>query len=155
MLLSMIASFLLAKRFSGKKYLSRMTIIIASISLLSVGLNSVTSDHGVGYINPKLPIPPLPLTLPVYAGYYLTVTGGQSTDNITETYGFERHYTLFFLGMTIKHYNLGSDFAVLPFEDFILAYALFTLINLTGAVLGYWLSKSTFIKRHFARSPTK
>lgn len=155
MLISMVVSFLLARRFSGKKYLSRMAAILASASLLSVGLNSVTSDYNTGYINPKLPVPPLPLSLPFYAGSYLAVIGGQTTSNKTQLYGFERHYALFFLGMTIKHYNLGSAFGVLPFEDFVLVYAFFALVNLIGAMLGCWINESTFIKKYFARRPLK
>lgn len=131
MLLSMFVSFLLARKFGGKKYVLLMTTYLALVSLLSVGLVFVTWGHDK-YYGPRFP---LPLSFPFHATYYHTVQGGQVIDNVTTTYSFQPYYGLFFFTLKIESFPFGS----FSFGDLMLVHSFFALDNLLGAILGFWI----------------
>jgi len=56
---------------------------------------------------------------------------------------------LFFLRSTID--GLDPYLINLTPSYIILLVSFFLLINVVGAILGYWISKTTFMNRYFAR----
>jgi hypothetical protein len=129
MLLSILLSFLLARKSTGKFHLLLMTILLILVSFFSLGLPSFVSSYqryDLKY--------PLPLSFPFYASLY-------------HTRGFELilnhaiRYSLGFLGFEI----VGSW---LPFTlwELLPFYSLFLLANITGAIIGYWRGKSTVLE---------
>jgi len=115
MLLSMVISFLLARRFSGKKYVLLMTILLVLVAFLSV----LT----------------IPLSFPFYVASYIEVTGGQVIDNMTMMNAFQPYYDIVFLTLKIEGFEPGT----IQHIDLVLVYSFFVLVNLLGAILGFWI----------------
>jgi len=131
MLLSMFISFILARKFTGKTYVSLMTVSLILVSLFSMGLPRLfpyyqyQSRYELKY--------PLPLSFPFYASLQpVTVT-------TRPPYGPISSYLLHFL--TFEFVRVYAPFTL---GWLCLYYSFFLLFNLIGAIFGYWISKTTF-----------
>jgi len=145
MLLSMFTSFLLARKFGRVTYVLLTTVALVFISFFSVGLPRAFS--GRDYPTPSYY--PLPFSFPFY-----------SIDNPHSHWGMltvvSESYEIYFLTFRIAEfwdfYPLSQrSYNMIPFRF----YLYFLLINLVGAILGYWISKSAFIERYLARRKPK
>jgi len=153
MLLSMFISFLLARKFRGKVYVLLMILVPVLISLFSIGFPSVWGtlewySLAVEHVREgttiwHMNIPAIPLSFPFYA-------------SISEEYHFLPFivdYTppplyqieLYFL--TNQIWTNGHVHWVLTSEHTILLVSSFLLVNIVGAIFGYWISKLTFIEK--------
>jgi len=153
MLLSMFISFLLARKFRGKVYVLLVILVPVLISLSSIGFPSVWGtlewySLAVEHVEEgttiwHLNIPAIPLSFPFYA-------------SISEEYHFLPFivdYTppplyqieLYFL--TNQIWTNGHVHWVLTSEHTILLVSSFLLVNIVGAIFGYWISKLTFIEK--------
>jgi hypothetical protein len=133
MLLSMFISFILARKFTGKTYVSLMTVLLILVSLFSMGLPRLLpyyqyqSTYELKY--------PLPLSFPFYASLQPVTVTGRPPPPIGLyllhflTFEFVRVYAPFTLGWLCLYYSF------------------FLLFNLVGAIFGYWISKTTFIDK--------
>ena len=140
MLLSMLLSFLLAKKFTGKIYVLLMTIFLTLISLFSMGLPSLFRYQDWGYMEVYELKYPLPLSFPFYASVqsspYWPVHGPPRS-----------YYLLHFLTFEIVRGYVPTYIL----EPLYLYYSFFLLVNIVGAIIGYWISKSTILERLRAR----
>ncbi len=153
MLFAMFISFLLARRLQGKVYVLSIAVVLVLVSLLSIGFPSVWGTVGwsqlaVEYVGEgttiwQLNTPAVPLSFPFYA-------------SISEEY----HFVPFIIGYpSAPLYQIELTFLTNPIwannryywfltsEHIILLASSFFIINLAGAILGYWLGKSTFIEK--------
>ena len=134
MLLSMLISFLLARKFRWKIYVALIAVIVTLISLFSVTviilhpLNTTLSwVQGNNY--------PLPLSFPFYVCIF----------NIGGYCGGCYHVSIYFLTLRIDYQSWLSPYMSLDF--FAKVYIPFLLINIVGAILGYWINKTAFIDK--------
>ena len=151
MLLSMFASFLLARLLRGKVYFSFLTIVLLILSFFSVGVphyESIPVDWRMFENNQGgvLFDDPFPLSFPFY-----------SSSSVESTVGYTRQdYEVHFL--TLTFYTTGVEVALsggivlrISWHDYFDFFLLFFLINAAGAMVGYWLSRRT----GFAKSSGK
>jgi len=75
---------------------------------------------------------PFSLSFPFYTSTFL----------VPPHYRLESNYGLYFLGWRIFGSTLPLQLETLAFLT-----SFFLLLNLTGAVLGYWISKTTFLEK--------
>jgi hypothetical protein len=145
MLLSMFISLILARKFKGKVFVSLMTAVLILISVSSIGFPSVWGPWR-GYTFWHLNLPAIPLSLPFYISirevYHYTI-------NLPSPHPPGYDVELFFLRSTID--GLGFYLINLTASYIILLVSFFLLINLVGAIFGYWISKTPFMDRYFAR----
>ncbi len=141
MLLSILLSFLLARKFTGKIYVLLTTVFLALISLFSMGLPShfpYRYSPTVWVYDPKSLLyelkSPLPLSFPFYASVQKGIFIGPVIN----------YYLLHFLTFEFVRDYLPSTLGVLY-----LYYSFFLLANIVGAIIGYWISKSTILERLF------
>ena len=135
MLLSMFISFVFARRFRWKKYVALVAVIVPLVSLLSVlPYFEVAVEH----------YHLLPMSFPFHARigidvYYKFVEEPPYLSLINE---------LYFLTFKIGHIKWECPQNINPSIGFLsIIYLPFLLINLVGAIFGYWISKSTFIEK--------
>ena len=132
MLLSMSLSFLLERKFGTRIYVQLMAILIIVVSLFSTGLPVFYDgwDYELKY--------PLPLSFPFYASIK-KVPGP-----VPLVVPYPGIYILYFLTFEISR-------SVTPFYFFqgmfFLHYSFFLLVNVVGAIVGYWISKSKSLER--------
>jgi len=145
MLLSMFLSLLLARKFKGRVLVLLMTAVSIILSVSSIGFPSVWgSYHGFTFWH--LNSPAIPLSFPFYVSIpevdYLTI-------NIPHPRPLPPGYDveLFLFGFMID----GLYLIHLQACHTILLVSFFLLINLVGAIFGYWISKTSFVDRYFAR----
>jgi len=136
MLLSMFISFLLAKKFRWRTYLILIAVVVALVSLFSV---TVVCLFPLSRLFD--PYRPLPLSFPFHVRIYMPLT----------FIGTSYIYEVYFLTLKIGSIGIGY-WTRLPNMDYFLdflgkVYLLFLIINLVGAILGYWISKTTFIDK--------
>jgi hypothetical protein len=141
----MFISFLLSRRFRGKTYVSLTTAMVLVISFFSFGLPSMASS-GAHYPTPSYY--PLPLSFPFY-----------SLDITHPSWGMfqvlAESYELYFLGFLITEtwdsYPLLQGHSPFTAIFFLAYFQFFLLINLAGAIFGYWINKIKFIEKYFTR----
>lgn len=146
MLLSMLVSFVSSKMLRGKWYVLLMLAFLIPASFLSVGVPQQRpnySDYLTG--EPAIRLDdPIPFSFPVYASLVIE----------RDEEALYQYYRLFFLNyvlndrMVVAAGNLGSIFFHFPAFYYVLYFSFFMIINIFGAVVGYWLGKSAFIKKH-------
>jgi len=128
MLLSLVVSFLLLRGFKGKVYVLLTAIALFLISLFSVGVPHVR-EHPAGYSVPTYktiePQHILPLSFPFRGHYYRRFWGS--------------HYYLYFLTFEISHVS-QSVIGIYP-RIYMLLLSFFLFINLSGAILGFSITK--------------
>ena len=144
MLLSLVMSFLLLRRFKGKAYVLFTAIALFLISLFSVGVPYVR-EYPASYSIPTYktiePRHILPLSFPFRGHFYYRWWWGES------------QYYLYFLTFEIMHF--GGSFMGIDSGIYILLFSFFLLFNLLGAILGYWIEKlfeekaQRFRKEHY------
>jgi len=142
MLLSMLASFLLARKFKGKVYISLMIVVLIIVSVFSIGFPTAWRSSIGSTTVWKLNLSNTPLSFPFHAyiseEFYLVpmIYPNQPRPPIYNV-------KLYFFGFPI-----GSvDFIILTTSYLLLLASFFLLVNLAGAIFGYWISKSTFIDK--------
>jgi len=151
MLLSIFTSFILARRFKGKVYVLLMIVFLVIVSLVSIGVPSVevyAHAHGTTTVW-KVNIPAIPLSFPFHA-------------HISEVKGIIIAPPLPFIPLPhydVKLYTCGFEiganyFIPLTTNYIIFLISFFLIINLVGAILGYWISKTTFIEKILPRRKT-
>ena len=148
MLLSMFISFLLARKFKVRIYILLMTVVLILVSLFSIGFPRIWDylgwSYSPEYIFWQLNLPALALSFP-----------------------FHVYFSQVFCIACMHNpliYDLNLYFLVFQLESFgrmylttgyiILLVSFFLLVNLVGAMLGYWISKTTFIDKLLARRKT-
>ena len=154
MLLSMFTSFLLARRFGGKAYVALLIVFSILVALFSVGIPRVDAYWRYTYRKYSVELKYLlPLSFPFYASVFVALplrthtlpTGWEFVPNPPRHY-YQLHF------VTLKIQELGLPIGLV---HFILFYSLFLVINIAGAILGYLISKTTFIEKlHTRRKPT-
>jgi len=136
----MLLSLLLAKKLK-KIYTIAMIIIVGLTSFFSAfGLPKVTKISSY-FIKP---ISPVPLSYPFYAYVYSYQT---RPDPIEGFSWIVKSYSLDVLGIRID----SLDLSLMHLEDGFLYYSFFLLVNVIGAVVGYWISKASFLDKLFNR----
>ena len=145
MLLSMFTSFLLARRFRGKVYVTTVAFIVVLVSIFST-CNLFDLRPEYLFLYPPAPslsfpfyarlslIPANNLSLPLPPGYV------RPSHNML---GYRLYFLPFQLGELRLEYNTIEDVQRL----LSLVFLSLLLINLVGATLGYWISKTKFIDR--------
>lgn len=136
----MLLSLLLAKKLK-KIYPIAMIIIVGLTSFFSAfGLPKVTKFFSY-FIKP---ISPVPLSYPFYAYVYSWGTArADGSSWIVESYSLD------VLGIRID--SLMLLLSLMYLEDGFLYYSFFLLVNVIGAVVGYWISKASFLDKLFNR----
>jgi len=135
MLLSMFISFILARKFTGKTYVSLMTVSLILVSLFSMGLPSRFDYYQYAGFDAYKLEHPLPISFPFYVSLQPVVV-------TLPRYGPIGSYLLHFLT-----FDFVRDYVPFTLGDLYLYYSFFLLVNLVGAILGYWISKTTFIEK--------
>lgn len=140
MLLSIFISFVLARRFEGKKYVLLTTVSLVFISFLSFGFPSGSILTPSYY--------PLPFSFPFYTLDIVHSSWG-TLQAVAETYEF--WFFAFKITEIWGWYPLAQP-SYNPNAPTMCAFFFnYVLINLIGAIFGYWISKTTFIERYVAR----
>jgi len=144
MLLSMFVSLLLARKFKGKIFVPLMTAVLILVSASSIGFPSVWGSYGRDTFW-QVNLRTIPLSYPFYVNIPNT---HHATINLLQ-YRFPPTYDmeLFFFMFMIDDVILIS----LQLSHIILLVSFFLLVNLVGAIFGYWISKTTFMDRYFDR----
>jgi len=138
MLISMFVSLLLARKSKGKVFVLLMTAVLILMSVSSIGFPSVWGSYGCDtfwQVNSRT----IPLSYPFHVNIF---NSRHATINLLRyrtppTYDME----LFLFVFMIDELSLIS-FQV---SHIILLVSFFLLINLVGAVFGYWINKTTLI----------
>jgi hypothetical protein len=155
MLLSILISFILARRFKGKIYVLLMTVVLILVSLLSIGFPSVWGTLRDGTTIWQVNLPTTPLAFPFHTSIsreYLAILleGWIPPFPLPPIY----RVRLYFLAIQVWTNEITWNYLLLTSERIILLVSFFLLVNLAGAILGYWISKTTFIGRYLARRKT-
>ena len=160
MLLSMFTSFLLARRFHRKAYVFLMAAGLVFTSFFSVGLPHYYSERIIADTESGLLLEnPVPLSFPFYASLYFERV---SIAHNFRHLGFDKEtYQLHFLTLILhdflvyKRYWGGLAgsllFMKITWGHYILFISFFSLVNIVGVIIGYWLSKTTFIEKLFKK----
>lgn len=153
MLLSLFTSFLLARRFPRKLHALFMAIGLLLVSFFSVGVPEYVSIPKEDFRRPTSTEGVLlnnffPLSFPFYSSVYYQMPVG-----IRDSYWKEYRLnllTVILYGTRILHgatgpAGVGSFVLSFSWLDYILYFSVFLLINIVGAVLGYWISKRRWL----------
>jgi len=128
-------------------YLLIVLAFLIPASFLSVGVPQQRPDY-LDYLTGEQAIlldAPFLFSFPVYASVVIEPSSGV---------GMFEYYRLFFLSYVLNDrlvWAVGSlGFRAFHFPAFyyVLYFSFFMLINVFGAMIGYWLGKSAFINRH-------
>jgi hypothetical protein len=131
----------------GRWYVLIMLVFLIPAAFLSVGVPQQRSSY-LDYLTGEPAIrldAPFPFSFPVYASVVIEPSSGV---------GITEYYRLFFLNYVLNYRvvgatgSLGGVFFHFPAFYYILYFSFFMLINVLGAVIGYWLGNSAFINRH-------
>lgn len=142
MLLSFILSFLLSRKLK-RIYPIAMIIIVGLVSFFSAfGIPTVTRILDTDFVKP---ISPAPLSFPFYTYVYSYIV----TDLVEHMSWRVDAYSLDVLGIRID----SLDLSVMHLEDCLLYYSFFLLINVIGAIVGYWVNKTSFVVRAKVNKP--
>jgi len=142
----MFITFLLARKFKGKVLVMLITAILILISVSSIGFPSVWGPWR-GHTFWQVNLPAIPLSLPFYVSIpevpYGLIEPPFYPKPLPPSYDVE----LFFLGFIID----GLYLINLKASHIVFLISSFLLVNLVGAIFGYWISKTTFMNRFSAR----
>ena len=133
-----------------------MGIGLALTSFFSVGIPHYESRDSYLWDSAGVVLEyPLPLSFPFYASlHFERMTTAHNMRHI----GFDKEtYHLHFLTLILHDsvvYKIvwGGPIPAVPFMSitwghYILYYSFFLLVNIVGAIIGYWISKTTFINK--------
>jgi len=148
MLLSMFITFLSARKFKGKVFVLLTTAVLILISVSSAGFPSIKvleAEPNEGYWQVNLLA--IPLSFPFHA--HFSEVGGFVMPPPPPHFIRPPYYD-------VKLYSFGFEIGVnyfipLTTNYIIFLLSFFLLVNLVGAIFGYWISKTPFIDRYFGR----
>jgi hypothetical protein len=141
MLLSIFLSFVLARKFKGRKYAIFVFVVIVLVSFFSAfGWITIHQYKAFPFKSTEYSrLHPVPLSYPFYASvfYDLGVLLRSPIDAIRIIYQID------FLAFEMTR-------ATTPYSSFTLGrapvyYSLFLLINILGALVGYWMRQSRIV----------
>jgi len=143
MLLSMFISFLLARKIKGKLYVLLITVVLILVSLFSIGFPRIWDYLGwrysPEYIFWQLNLPALALSFPFHVYFSLARLRFVPPSPNPPIYDLNLYFLVFQLESFDRIY-LSTGYIIL-------LVSFFLLVNLVGAILGYWISKTTFIDK--------
>ncbi len=157
MLLSMFMSFLLARRFQGKLYAFLITVTLVVASFFSTGFPtcflcefSSLSDFELRTQNNGMLLKDLlPLSFPFYASVYLY---RPNLRTIAETY--QLHFLTLKFRESPVFVSVGPGIGdtvyltlYFTWTHYILYFSFFLLVNIVGAITGYWIEKKRLMER--------
>jgi hypothetical protein len=147
MLLSMFISFLLARKIKGKLYVLLITVVLILVSLFSIGFPSIWDYLGWRY-SPEyrfwqLNLPALALSFPFHV--YFSQVFLPAHWHFVSPLPNPPIYDLSLYFLVFKLESFGRIYLTIGY--IILLVPFFLLVNLVGAILGYWISKTTFIDK--------
>ena len=117
-----------------------MIIIVSLVSFFSAfGLPQVIRIHDTHFVKPVLPVP---LSFPFYAYVFNWHSPPLPVDQMS---WISEVYSLDVLGIRIY----ALDLSIMHPEDALLFFSFFLLVNIVGAIIGYWISKSAILERLF------
>jgi hypothetical protein len=134
MLLSLFAAFLLKRWFQGRIYGLLVILILIFASFFSVGIPILRPSP---YINPVtengiLVQYPIPLSFPIFS--YLVSNDGQIRHTATLWY-----QVLLFNFVILEDWVFYGGILNFSLFEYALYFSLFMLVNIVGALIGYWL----------------
>jgi len=144
MLISTLMSFILIRKFSAKVSSWLIVVCLILISFFSVGIPEPTYYDFYSTMETYLFIwNPLPLSFPVYA---LVAPSGRTVRQMDALW-YRFHF--FSLSIGEEWMRIGGEGGPTNFRvfEYLLYYSFFMLVNIVGAVFGYWLSKTAFLDK--------
>ena len=144
MLLSIALSFLLARRFSGKTYVTLIIVTTVLVSFLSAFGWMTIHQHTdftfktVEYYR----FHPVPLSFPFYASAFVELPAWPLPFDLNRVI-----YRIDFLKLEIV--SVAIDYSSFTLGRASIYYSFFLLVNIVGAIIGYWISKTIFVKGFF------
>ena len=156
MLLSMFISFLLARRRKGKVYILLMTVVLILVLLLSIGFPSVWGTLRDGTTVWQVNSSTIPLSFPFHTSIsreYLVIGRAEYIPPFPLPPIYRAR--LYFLAIQVWTNEIAWNYLLLTSERIILLVSFFLLFNLIGAILGYWISKATFLEKLLTRRKNK
>jgi len=155
----MCISFLLARRFKGKVYVFLMTVVLILLSLFSIAFPSVWGTFGEGITFWQANLPTIPLSFPFHASIskqYMILFRILFPELIRPYPNPPAYFIrIYFLTNQFWTNEKLTPLYFLTSELVILLISFFLLINLVGAMLGYWISKTTFLEKLLTRRKNK
>jgi len=136
----MFISFILAKKFTGKTYVSLMAVSLTLVSLFSTGLPSRFEYYR--YFDAYKLEHPLPISFPFHASIKYPPMHARPPPTVI----YFVHFVTVKIVICYAPFTLGELY---------LYYSFFLLVNFVGAIFGYLISKTTFIERYLARRKTE
>ncbi len=139
-----------------------MTVVLILMSLLSIGFPSVWGTLSSVYIILdgttvwQVNLPAIPLSFPFHTSISepppINIAG-----DWMPPFPFPPTYSvrLYFLTYQVWTNEMPGLLQLLTSEHIVLLLPFFLLVNLAGAILGYWISKTTFIDKLLTRRKTK
>jgi hypothetical protein len=141
MLLSMFISFLLARRFRGKVYVLLMTMVLILVSLFSIGFPIIWRSID-GDIIWQMNSATIPLSFPFHA----SISEIPYAD-LLPYYPRPLHPLAYDVELYFLTFQLVDFESIVITRHIIFLVSFFLPVNLVGAILGYWINKSTFIDK--------
>ena len=150
MLLSIFISFLLARRFRGRAYVTLIIVITFLVSFLSAfGWIRIHQHMDFTFKTVKYyRLHPVPLSFLFYASAFVELPAWPLPFDLSRVI-----YQIDFL--TFEIISVAIDYSSFTLGRASIYYSFFLLGNIAGAIIGYWISKSTFIERYFAERKAK
>jgi hypothetical protein len=153
MLLSILLSFVLARKFEGRKYAMLIFTVIVLVSFSSA-FGWITIHQYEEFPLRTIEyyrLHPVPLSFPFYAStsLHLPITLLNYSPilglfNLTKII-----YQIDFLTFEIISINIYYSSFTLKIAP--LCYSFFLVVNVIGAIVGYWIGKSEILERFFKK----
>jgi len=153
MLLSIFLSFVLTIKFEGRKYAILIFTIIVLVSFFSA-FGWITIHQYEEFPLRTIEyyrLHPVPLSLPFYASTsldlpikFLNYPPIPRLFNLTKII-----YQIDFL--TFEIISINTYYSSFTLEIASLCYSFFLLVNIVGAIVGYWIGKSEILERFFKK----
>jgi len=133
MLLMVLVSYLLRRRFQGKRYVILVFVVTVLVSFFSTGYGWKIIDGSL-----YTTLPPLPFSFP-----FLSILDSYLTMN-WDSLHFVIAYDVYFVTIWITRLEsspLLMQFLLVP------AFSFFLLVNIIGAIIGYWIKVTRAIEK--------
>ena len=144
MLLLIPLSFLLARRFSGKIYTTLIIVATILVSFFSA-FGWITIHQHTDFTFKTVEyyrLHPVPLSFPFYASAFVELPAWPLPFDLSRVI-----YQIDFL--TFEIISVTIDYSSFTLGTASIYFSFFLLVNIVGAIMGYWISKTTFVKRFF------
>jgi len=153
MLLSILLSFVLARKFEGRKYAMLIFTVIVLVSFSSA-FGWITIHQYEEFPLRTIEyyrLHPVPLSFPFYAStsLHLPITLLNYSPilglfNLTKII-----YQIDFL--TFEIISINTYYSSFTLKIAPLCYSFFLVVNVIGAIVGYWIGKSEILERFFKK----